>query len=86
MLFPSTVNTITKYYCSYVNNRSWETTQAPSKGSLAIFRNENLTYWWNYKTNKLVDTKNRLVVARRKAREWVKWMKGVKVYELPVIK
>lgn len=36
-------------------------------------------------TNKnLIDTENKLVVAR--GREWVKWMKMVEKYRLPVIK
>ena len=33
---------------------------------------------------KLIDTENKLVVARGGA--WVKWVKGVKRYKLPVIK
>lgn len=35
---------------------------------------------------KLIDTKNRLVVARGREREWVKWVKGGKRYKVPVIK
>ena len=44
---------------------------------------------WNLKRknkiNKLIDTEDRLVVARSEGWEWVKWVKGVKRYKFPVI-
>ena len=54
----------------------------------------DFTYMWNLKKkqtnkqvkNKLVDTENRLVVARGRCGGWVKWVTGVKTYKLPVIK
>ena len=43
----------------------------------------DLIYMWNLKHNKtknprLIDTENRLVVARGGGRGWAKWVKGIK--------
>ena len=50
----------------------------------------DFTYMWNLKNktkqnkNKLIDTENRLVVARG-GEGWAKWVKAVKRYKFPVI-
>ena len=48
----------------------------------------DLTYMGNQRnkqqTAKLIDTENRLVVAIGGGEGWVKWVKGVKRYKLPV--
>ena len=38
------------------------------------------------KETKLIDTENRLVVARGEGWVWVKWKKVVKRYKLPVLR
>lgn len=38
------------------------------------------------KKTKLIDTENRMVVARGGGVGWAKWAKGIKRYKLPLIK